>query len=101
MTTAIDDTQEDEDEAFHRRIERLEEAITAMLNAAHIHGDGETVRVLINCLGTVLGSIECANRRNDFIETATEHFNDTMEDIKQQQPPSEDHSEETPSGHVH
>jgi hypothetical protein len=99
MTMAIEDTRVDEEEeAFHSRIDALEDAIMAMISAAHIHDDGEAMAALINCVGNVVRSTECTDCRNDLVETAIGHFNGIIEDIRRE-PASE--SGEAPSGHVH
>jgi hypothetical protein len=99
MTMASDDTREDEQEAgFLRRIDRLEQAINAMIGAAYLRDPGEAICALIHCIDNVVRSIECADCRNNLVETATSHFNGTIEAIKQE--PASD-SGQAPSGHVH
>jgi hypothetical protein len=96
--TTTESTQEDEElQEISGRIERLEDAVLAVLDAAHIHGDGEAVCALINCLNAVVSSVECADCRNDLIEAARGHFNEIMAEIEQR--PASD--ETPPSGHVH
>jgi hypothetical protein len=99
MTTTIEDTmQEDEEQEFAGRIERLADAIMAMIDAAHLHNDGEAVCALISCIDGVVGSIECDACRSDLIAAAKRHFNDTVAAIKRR--PATDETV-PPQGHMH
>jgi hypothetical protein len=93
----LKNTHEDEEQEFAGRIERLSDAIMAMIDAAHLHNDGEAVCALISCIDGVVGSIECEGCRADLIAAAKRHFNETMAAIEQR--PATD---EVPApGHVH
>jgi hypothetical protein len=97
MTTTIESTQDDEEQEFANRVERLTEAILGMLSAADICGEEEAVCALISCVDVVVGSIECVDCRNGLVDSARRHFEEVMTAIEQRSA-----SDEAPHpGHVH
>jgi predicted ribosome quality control (RQC) complex YloA/Tae2 family protein len=55
MTMAIEDKRvNEEEEALLRRIERLEQAINAMIGAARLRHPGEALCALIQCIDNVV-----------------------------------------------
>jgi hypothetical protein len=44
-----------------------EQAINAMIGAAYLRDPGEAVAALINCIGNVVSSIECADCGNSLV----------------------------------